>query len=82
MSTDFRLLEKAPSIELKRVAACQLFDGRLEEFGVREHVKPAESTATSRCLTEGLNYLWVYIDDDGFVCCLRRYAPNGIRKIF
>ena len=25
---------------LKKVPACDLFDGRLEGFGVREHVKP------------------------------------------
>jgi hypothetical protein len=27
-------------------------------------------------LTDGRNYLWVYIDDDGFVS-FTRYAPNG-----
>ena len=57
MSTDYRLLRKA--------SACDLFDGRLEEFGVREHVKPEATTETSRLLTDGRNYLWVYIDDDG-----------------
>jgi hypothetical protein len=69
MSTDYRLLRKVP--------ACDLFDGRLEEFGVREHVKPKATTEKSRLLTDGRNYLWVYIDDDGFVGCLTRYAPNG-----
>jgi hypothetical protein len=69
MSTDYRLL--------RRVPACDLFDGRLEEFGVREHVKPEATTEKSRLLTDGRNYLWVYIDDDGFVHCLTRYAPNG-----
>ena len=69
MSTDYRLLKKVP--------ACDLFDGRLEEFGVREHVKPEATTEKSRLLTDGRNYLWVYIDDDGFVGCLTRYAPNG-----
>ena len=69
MSTDYRLLRKVP--------ACDLFDGRLEEFGVREHVKPEATTEKSRLLTDGRNYLWVYIDDDGFVDCLTRYAPNG-----
>jgi len=56
MSTDYRLLRKVP--------ACDLFDGRLEELGVREHVKPGATT--ERLLTDGRNYLWVYIDDDGF----------------
>src|SRR5262249_33361506 len=69
MSTDYCLLEKVP--------ACDLFDGRLEAFGVREHVKPDETTERTRCLTDGRNYLWVYIDDDGFVGCLTRYLPNG-----
>ena len=45
MSTDYRLLRKVP--------ACDLFDGRLEEFGVRERVKPRrndrkEQTANGR----------------------------------
>ena len=69
MSTDYHLLKKVP--------ACDLFDGRLEEFGVREHVKPEATTEKSRLLTDGCNYLWAYIDDDGFVGCLTRYAPNG-----
>jgi hypothetical protein len=69
MSTDYRLLKKVP--------ACDLFDGRLEGFGVREHVKPDATTEKSRLLTDGRNYLWVYIGDDGFVGCLTRYYPNG-----
>ena len=69
MSTDYCPLRKVP--------ACDLFDGRLEEFGVREHVKPEATTEKSRLLTDGRNYLWVSIDDDGFVGRLTRYAPNG-----
>jgi hypothetical protein len=69
MSTDYRLL--------KKVRACDLFDGCLEEFGVREHVKPDETTKKKRCLTDGRNYLWVHIDDGGLVASLSRYAPNG-----
>ena len=69
MSTEFRLLQT--------VRACDLFDGRLEEFGVREHVKPDQTTKKTRCLTDGCNYLWVYIDGDDFVSYLKRYAPNG-----
>jgi hypothetical protein len=67
MSTDY--------CPLKKVPACDLFDGRLEEFGVREHVRP--DAEKSRCLTDGRNCVWVYIDDDGFVSCLTRYYPNG-----
>src|SRR5262245_2563674 len=76
MSTYYRLPKKVP--------ACDLFDGRLEEFGIREHVKPEATTETSRLLTDGRNYLWVYIDDDGFVDCLKRptfdWAPRKILK--
>ncbi|HYB05180.1 MAG TPA: hypothetical protein VED02_00345 [Methyloceanibacter sp.] len=69
MSTDYRLFEE--------VTVDALFDGRLEKFGVREHVKPDETSKTQRCLTDGCNFLWVYIDDAGLVSCLSRYAPNG-----
>ena len=69
MSTDHR--------PLKEIAACDLFDGRLEEFGVRIHVKQDEKTGEEvRMLTDGRNYLWVYVDDDGFVS-FTRYMPNG-----
>jgi len=69
MSTDYALLKKIP--------ACDLFDGRLEEFGVREHVKPDETTEKSRCLTDGRNYMWVYMDDGGFAGSITRYASGG-----
>ena len=59
MSTDYCLLKKVPG--------CDLFDGRLEGFGVREHVGPDETTERQRCLTDGRYYLWVYFDDQGFV---------------
>src|SRR5262245_3640210 len=69
MSTNYRPLEK--------IAACDLFDGRLEEFNIREHIKPDETTERERCLTDGRrNYLWVHIHDDGFVS-FTRYMPNG-----
>jgi hypothetical protein len=69
MSTEYILLRKVP--------ACDMFDGRLEEFGVREHVKPGATTEKIRMLTDGRNYLWVDIDDDGFVRYLTRFRPNG-----
>ena len=72
MSTDFRLSEK--------VCACDLFGGQLERFGVREHVG-ADTSERSRCLTDGRNYLWVYIADDGFVSSLTRYGANPPKKI-
>jgi hypothetical protein len=74
---------------LKKIAASQLFDGRLEEFGIREHVQPGETTETITCLTNGRNYRWtirylfdgrnylsVYIDDDGFVFDFIRWGGN------
>jgi hypothetical protein len=66
MSTDYRLIRK--------VAAWEVFDGRLEEFGVHEHVEPDTTIEKTRLLTDGRNYLWVYIDDDGLVASLTRYA--------
>jgi hypothetical protein len=42
MSTDYR--------PLKEIAACDLFDGRLEKLGVRVHVKQDEKTGVeSEC---------------------------------
>jgi hypothetical protein len=73
MSTDYCLSE--------RVAANTLSDGRLENFGVREHVKPEETTKNRRCLTDGRNYLWVYIDDAGLVSSISRYGGNAPGKI-
>jgi hypothetical protein len=73
MSTDYAPFEK--------VTASALFDGSLEKFGVREHVKPDETSKNSRCLTDGRNFLWVYIDDAGLVTCLSRYGANAPGKI-
>jgi len=44
MSTQYR--------PLKKIAACDLFDGRLEEFNVREDVR-RDTTEHARCLTDG-----------------------------
>jgi hypothetical protein len=62
---------------LKKVLAVDLFDGRLQKFGVREHVNPSETTETNRCLTDGHNYLWVSVHKNGVVGALTRYFPNG-----
>jgi hypothetical protein len=68
MSTSYR--------PLKEISAHELFDGRLEELGVREHAAVG-SNERSRCLTDGRNYLWVYIDERENISDLVRYAPNG-----
>jgi len=43
---------------------------------MREHAAVG-SNERSRCLTDGRNYLWVYIDERGNISDLVRYAPNG-----
>ena len=58
MSTDF--------ITLKKFRTSDLFDGRLEKFGVREHIND-ETAEHNRCLTDGRNYVWVSITEDGLV---------------
>jgi hypothetical protein len=68
MSTDFRLT--------KDITASDLFDGRLEKFGVHEHFND-ETDAQKRMLTDGDNFLWLYVDAAGLVSCLTRYFPNG-----
>jgi hypothetical protein len=73
MSTHFRLS--------KKVSARDLFGGELEKFGVREHVKPDDTSERSRCLTDGNNYLWVFIADGEFVSSLKRYGMNAPGKI-
>jgi hypothetical protein len=67
MSIDFR--------PRRLIAVADLFDGRLEKHGVREHVSE-RSTEYSRCLTDGTNYVWVYISKRGFVSCFTRYNTD------
>jgi hypothetical protein len=72
MSTDYRIS--------KEVSASDLFGGRLERFGIREHVTP-ETSETQRCLTDGRNFVWVWLTEDNFVSCLTRYGFNPPQKI-
>jgi hypothetical protein len=60
---------------LSNVVSADLFDGRLEAFGVHEHFNEY-TTEESRMLTDGRNYLWVNFAD-GLVHGFTRYAPNG-----
>jgi hypothetical protein len=60
----------------KKVSANDLFGGRLATFGIREHV-PWDT----RCLTDGRNYLWVYLTEDEVVDSLSRYGANAPGKI-
>jgi hypothetical protein len=50
----------------KKIRACDVFDGRLDEFGIREHIVPGETTDTYRCLTDGCEYFWGVIGGGGF----------------
>jgi hypothetical protein len=72
MSTGF-----APS---NKIHARDLFDGRLAKFSVREQFT-ADTTETSRCLTDGRNCLWISINDAGFVENITRYGANAPSKI-
>ena len=72
MSTDFILSRK--------VSANDLFGGRLATFGIQEHVS-SDTSQRSRCLTDGRNYVWVYLSEDGFVGCFSRYGANAPGKI-
>jgi hypothetical protein len=74
MSTDYRLIGE--------VSAGEVFDGRLEKFDVREHVVPDKTTEKDRLLTDGRNYLWVSIDDDGLSAASRDTLPMVLQKKF
>jgi hypothetical protein len=63
---------------LRPIGMADLFDGRLEKFGVREH-RNDETDDRHRMLTDGNNYLHVFVHDD---CpeagvTFKRYFPNG-----
>jgi hypothetical protein len=63
-----------------KIHARDLFDGRLEKFGVRER-STADTTETSKCLTDGRNCLWISINDAGFVTNISRHRANAPSKI-
>ncbi len=47
----------------KKVSFEELFDGRLERFGIQEAIKEGSTSDNSRCLTDGNNFLWIYGDE-------------------
>lgn len=55
-----------------------LFDGRLEKYGVNGLPPKNDRMSCPRCLTDGRNYLWVYQDGKQFVACFTCYFPNGV----
>ncbi len=64
MSTSFR--------PLSPLRMADVFDGRLEKVGIREHISPPHTTPTCRCLTDGHNSLWVYANDEGVITTMSR----------
>jgi hypothetical protein len=64
----------------RKVSANDLFGARLATFGTREHMS-SDTSERSRCLTDGRNYLWVYLTEDGFVDFHSRYGANAPGKI-
>jgi hypothetical protein len=68
MSTDFR--------SLTQIRFAELFDGRLQDAGVYEH-HSRNATSSERCLTDGVNFLWVFSNEEGLVSSFTRWAPNG-----
>jgi hypothetical protein len=74
MSTDYR--------PLKPIRARDLFNGMLSRLRVKEHIKPDETTERKRGLTDGRNYVWVFIDEKGLVSGFTCYGHNVPTKIF
>jgi hypothetical protein len=72
MSTDYMTEEKVRFIDV--------FDGRLERFGVREHICPGKTSDTYRCLTDGRNFVWL-CEYQGTLGCITRYGANVPQKI-
>src|SRR5690349_14467315 len=67
MSTNYRV---QPGVHVN-----DLLDGRLEQFGIKEHVC-SDTTEKERCLTDGACFLWLYVANDSYVRSLTRYYPN------
>jgi hypothetical protein len=63
-----------------KIRARDLFDGRLDKFSVREQLT-GDTTETNKCLTDGRNFVWVYINDTGFVGSVTSYGANAPSKI-
>jgi hypothetical protein len=54
MSTDYKFE--------KEITVKELFDGRLESYGINEKVVEGKTTKSRRLLTDGSNSLWIYGD--------------------
>jgi hypothetical protein len=65
----------------KKVSARDLFGERLKKFGIREEIDPNNDDERSRCLTDGSQFLAVFLTADGFVDFLTAYGADKPRKI-
>ncbi len=65
-------------ITKETISFADLFDGRLEPYGIREG-KPEGSTEDRRVLTDGRNYLWVHAAPDGTLGILKSYCDSANR---
>jgi hypothetical protein len=68
MSTDFRAL--------KTIQVDALFDGRLEQFSIHEHLSE-ETHSEARILSDGSNFVWVYYYDADDVEKFKAYGFNN-----
>lgn len=60
----------------KEILFEELFDGRLEEFGVKETILAGQTTSNYRCLTnEGGHSMWIFGDE--VIKGLTMSATNG-----
>ena len=67
MSTDYRTE--------KEITFAELFDGRLESYGVKEKVVEGKTAADFRSLVDGHSYVWVYGDE--VVSVITRYGLSN-----
>ena len=49
--------------------------------GLSEAIDEEATTKTSRCVTDGENYLWLYGDEDGTIHSATRYGMNDEEDI-
>ena len=65
----------------KKVGVRDLFGERLKKVGIREHAASGNDDERSRCLTDGNQFLAVFLTEDGFVDFLTAYGTDPPRKI-
>jgi hypothetical protein len=61
----------------------ELFDGRLEKWGIFEATKDKKVVPDKRCLADGENYVWVFSCEDGMISGISIYGlydPYDILK--